>query len=131
MHPALKPFDVQALSAALDDKRRSLGLSWAAVAHQLWDLSSDSNSRRKDHPISSLRWALKPLYASMDEKRRHEGLTWAAVGGVLGGGESRWAETATSSGNGRRCARNCGSPSPPGGRRLSSPWCRGSAGPVS
>jgi hypothetical protein len=46
------PFDVAALYAALDDKRTSLGISWTAVARQLWELSSELNDRRRDHPIS-------------------------------------------------------------------------------
>jgi hypothetical protein len=45
-------FDVAALYAALDDKRTNLGISWPAVARQLWELSSELNDRRNDHPIS-------------------------------------------------------------------------------
>lgn len=52
MDQPLQPFDVGALYAALDDKRKSLGLSWQSVANQLWELSSDLNDRRRDHPIS-------------------------------------------------------------------------------
>jgi hypothetical protein len=50
--PDQAPFDVAALYAALDEKRASLGLSWTAVAGQLWALSSELNDRRRDHPIS-------------------------------------------------------------------------------
>jgi hypothetical protein len=50
--PDLAPFDVAALYAALDEKRTSLGLSWTGVAGQLWELSSELNDRRSDHPIS-------------------------------------------------------------------------------
>jgi hypothetical protein len=50
--PDQAPFDVAALYAALDDKRTSLGISWTAVARQLWELSSELNDRRRDHPIS-------------------------------------------------------------------------------
>jgi hypothetical protein len=46
------PFDVGALYGALDDKRNVLGISWRAVADQLWELSSDLNKGRNDHPIS-------------------------------------------------------------------------------
>ena len=49
---AIGSFDAGALYAALDDKRTELGLSWNKVAAQLWELSSDLNSRRNDHPIS-------------------------------------------------------------------------------
>jgi hypothetical protein len=49
---ALRPFDTRALYGALDDKRNHLGLSWQAVANQLWELSCDLNVRRRDHPIS-------------------------------------------------------------------------------
>jgi hypothetical protein len=49
---ALRPFDTAALYLALNDQRTRLGLSWQAVANQLWELSSELNDRRKDHPIS-------------------------------------------------------------------------------
>jgi hypothetical protein len=52
MNQALRPFDVRALYSALDGKRDSLGINWQSVAKQLWDLSSDLNDRRRDHPIS-------------------------------------------------------------------------------
>jgi hypothetical protein len=45
-------FDAEALYAALDEKRTSMGLSWTGVARQLWELSSELNDRRRDHPIS-------------------------------------------------------------------------------
>ena len=48
----MRSFDAGALYAALDDKRTQLGLSWPGVATQLWELSSDLNERRSDHPIS-------------------------------------------------------------------------------
>lgn len=100
-----------ALYSVLDDKRTELGISWQAVANQLWALSSDLNDRRRDHPISPstltnmaknprtscqhalfmLRWLgrtpesfLEGLYASMDEKRRQDGLTWSALAATLG-----------------------------------------------
>ena len=50
--PDQAPFDVAALYTALDEKRTSLALSWTAVAGQLWELSSELNDRRSDHPIS-------------------------------------------------------------------------------
>ena len=49
---SIRPFDIGALYAALDDKRTELGMSWKRVADQLWELSSDLNDRRRDHPIS-------------------------------------------------------------------------------
>jgi hypothetical protein len=52
MNQAVQPFDTGALYAALDDKRTKLGISWTRVANQLWELSSDLNDRRRDHPIS-------------------------------------------------------------------------------
>jgi hypothetical protein len=52
MNQAWQPFDIGALYSALDDKRAELGISWPAVAKQLWELSSDLNDRRRDHPIS-------------------------------------------------------------------------------
>jgi hypothetical protein len=52
MDQAIEPFDIGALYSALDDKRNNLGLSWQAVANQIWELSSDLNDRRRDHPIS-------------------------------------------------------------------------------
>lgn len=48
----IRPFDTRSLYAALDDKRTALGISWPAVARQLWELSSALNERRQDHPIS-------------------------------------------------------------------------------
>jgi hypothetical protein len=51
--PDLASFDVVALYWALNEKRSDLGLSWAAVAAQLWEMSADLNVRRPaDHPIS-------------------------------------------------------------------------------
>jgi hypothetical protein len=52
MSQAIRSFDIGALYSALDGKRTELGLSWQGVAHQLWELSSDLNDRRRDHPIS-------------------------------------------------------------------------------
>jgi hypothetical protein len=48
----IRPFDASALYQALDARRHELGLSWRAVADQIWDLSSELNDRRTDHPIS-------------------------------------------------------------------------------
>jgi hypothetical protein len=48
----IHPFDAHALYLALDARRIELGLSWAGVANQIWEMSSDLNDRRKDHPIS-------------------------------------------------------------------------------
>jgi hypothetical protein len=50
---ALRPFDIEALYPALDDKRITLGISWQKVANQIWELSSDLNDRRRDHPLSA------------------------------------------------------------------------------
>jgi hypothetical protein len=36
----------------LDAERRARGLSWQGVADELWELSSELNRRREDHPIS-------------------------------------------------------------------------------
>lgn len=48
----IRRFDAGALYTALDARRAQLGLSWKQVAQQLWDLSSELNARRRDHPIS-------------------------------------------------------------------------------
>jgi hypothetical protein len=48
----LLEFDVAALYAALDARRLEYGLSWRAVADELWALSWELNARRDDHPIS-------------------------------------------------------------------------------
>lgn len=45
-------FDGLALFRALDEKRTAHGLSWRQVAAEIWDLSSELNDRRRDHPIS-------------------------------------------------------------------------------
>jgi len=57
------PFDGFALYSALDARRVELGLSWKGVADGLWELSSELNDRRRDHPISPstlTRMASKP-----------------------------------------------------------------------
>ncbi len=50
--PTVRPFDGSALYRALDERRREEGLSWAAAARQMWELSSELNARRHDHPVS-------------------------------------------------------------------------------
>jgi hypothetical protein len=50
--PTIRRFDAGALYAALDAQRARLGLSWNQAAQHLWNLSSDLNDRRRDHPIS-------------------------------------------------------------------------------
>jgi hypothetical protein len=52
MRDDLRRFDGEALYAALNDKRTQSGLSWQAVADQLWDQSFELNGQRNDHPIS-------------------------------------------------------------------------------
>jgi transcriptional regulator with XRE-family HTH domain len=52
MDQEIRPFDAGALYRALDAKRSRLGLSWKAVADQIWELSGNLNDRRRDHPIS-------------------------------------------------------------------------------
>lgn len=49
---AIRRFDGSALYLALDSRRSESGLSWKQVADQLWQLSSELNERRHDHPIS-------------------------------------------------------------------------------
>lgn len=49
---AIRRFDTAALYSALDYRRLQLGLSWRQVADQLWQMSSELNDRRGDHPIS-------------------------------------------------------------------------------
>ncbi|MGC2167546.1 MAG: hypothetical protein WA580_00420 [Acidimicrobiales bacterium] len=49
---AIPEFSVGDLYAALDERRRQRGLSWRQVADEIWDLSSELNERRRDHPIS-------------------------------------------------------------------------------
>ncbi len=48
-----RDFDVRALFAALDAARVERGLSWNAVAREMWSQSSELNARRRDHPISA------------------------------------------------------------------------------
>ncbi|MGH9043957.1 MAG: helix-turn-helix domain-containing protein [Acidimicrobiales bacterium] len=48
----IRRFDGSGLHAALDSQRRELGLSWKRVADELWQLSTELNDRRRDHPIS-------------------------------------------------------------------------------
>lgn len=35
----------------MDEQREERGLSWTAVAREMWDLSAELNARRNDHPI--------------------------------------------------------------------------------
>lgn len=51
-HAVIRHFDTSALYSALDTRRAELGLSWRQVADQLWQLSSELNDHRRDHPIS-------------------------------------------------------------------------------
>ena len=48
----IRPFDVGRLYQVLDRRRNELGMSWRAVADQIWEQSSSLNERRRDHPIS-------------------------------------------------------------------------------
>ncbi len=50
---SIHPFDTRALYWALDARRAELGLSWSRVAKQIWEMSSELNDRRQDHPISA------------------------------------------------------------------------------
>lgn len=50
--PSIRSFDASALYQALDAQRTERALSWRGVADQIWDLSSELNDRRRDHPIS-------------------------------------------------------------------------------
>ncbi len=45
-------FDVVALQEAVDRRRRQTGLTWRAVADEMWQQSAVLNARRNDHPIS-------------------------------------------------------------------------------
>ena len=48
----IRCFDGSALYSVLDARRVELGLSWRQVADDLWQLLSELNDRRRDHPIS-------------------------------------------------------------------------------
>jgi hypothetical protein len=48
---ALPVFDCGALFAALDARRRDLGLGWYELADELWQQSSELNAQRTDHPL--------------------------------------------------------------------------------
>lgn len=45
-------FDIAALFEAMDAQRQARGLSWSDVAREIWELSSELNGQREDHPIS-------------------------------------------------------------------------------
>jgi hypothetical protein len=45
-------FDALASYEAMDRQRIARGLSWRQVADQIWELSTELNRRRNDHPIS-------------------------------------------------------------------------------
>ena len=49
----IQNFDTAALYNALDEKRIKLGLSWNAVAKEIWDIAAELNRERpSDHPFS-------------------------------------------------------------------------------
>lgn len=45
-------FDLQGFFVAVDTRRRNEGLSWSALAAEVWALSHDLSELRGDHPIS-------------------------------------------------------------------------------
>jgi len=45
-------FDVQALFAALDERRHAERLSWTGVANEIWLQAAELNAKRGDHPIA-------------------------------------------------------------------------------
>jgi len=47
----LPHFDFDAFTAALDGRRRELGLGWYDLADELWEQSADLNAQRMDHPL--------------------------------------------------------------------------------
>jgi hypothetical protein len=49
---AIAAFDGRRLWDAMDARRRAHGLSWAAVARQIWQLSWALNAQRQDAPVS-------------------------------------------------------------------------------
>jgi hypothetical protein len=49
---APQEFDVHALFAALEARRRAQELSWSALANAIWGQSRLLNEQRRDHPIS-------------------------------------------------------------------------------
>jgi hypothetical protein len=48
----LGEFSVDALYQALEAQRMARGLSWRQVADEIWNLSTELNEQRCDHPIS-------------------------------------------------------------------------------
>jgi hypothetical protein len=48
----IRDFDGIGLFNALDAERTARGLSWRAVADEMWQMSAALNSQRHDHPIS-------------------------------------------------------------------------------
>ncbi|MGH3731829.1 MAG: hypothetical protein ACRDVC_00370 [Acidimicrobiales bacterium] len=49
---SIREFSVANLYQALDVQRLARELSWRQVADEIWDMSRELNSRRRDHPIS-------------------------------------------------------------------------------
>jgi len=62
-------FDIAALFDALDEKRRSLALSWHGVAKALWIQSVKLNMQRDDHPIGAA--TITGMAKRMDTTRQH------------------------------------------------------------
>jgi hypothetical protein len=90
-------FDTPALHRALDARRAELGLSWRQVADQLWQLSSELNDRRRDHPISPA--TLTKMAATPRTSCQHAlfMLRWldrtpeSFLAGMVGGDDHRFA----------------------------------------
>lgn len=96
----LYEFDVLALFDALDKKRLEQELSWQQVADQIWNLSSELNDLRHDHPIAvstirgmgkrriiscqhalfMLRWLGQPPEAFLTGAELCEGVCLPAIG---------------------------------------------------
>ncbi len=52
LQPKQIEFDIAAFYNAMDEQRQARGLSWPAVAREVWNQSPILNAWRKDHPIS-------------------------------------------------------------------------------
>src|SRR6478735_1831029 len=90
---ALPHFDFAAFTAALDGRRRELGLGWYDLADELWEQSADLNAQRMAHPLCGgavtrlpaagpdrrLRWDLPELYVALNRRRQRCGLSWAQL----------------------------------------------------
>ncbi len=100
--PNLSEFDFAAFFSAFDAKRRDLGLGWYEFADELWQLSSQLNAQRTDHPLCGgavsrlgTRGETSCQYALFILRWLDRALTWAGLADEIGCTPSRLSNLRT------------------------------------